>query len=179
MRHRHSYDLAELSAAEYWALVRGEHCESDLLERLVSADADAWACTNDAVIEWLCELRAAGLRIGLLSNMPFEMWQAIASRQTWLDLCDEVTLSYERRAAKPDPAIYVHCLERLGLTPQKPYSSTTAGRTSRPAPLSACTPCSSRMSRNSTATCSRDSVRRCRYPSGSRSAAKMVRSASY
>jgi len=71
------------------------------------------------MVEWLAKLRASGLRVGVLSNMPFEMWEALAPRQTWLDLCDEITLSYELRLGKPEPDIYRHSLERLGLQPHE------------------------------------------------------------
>jgi HAD superfamily hydrolase (TIGR01509 family) len=36
----------------------------------------------------------------------------------WLALCDHVTVSWEHGTVKPDPAIYLHALEGLGLEPE-------------------------------------------------------------
>jgi len=117
LQHRHGYDLGELSAADYWARVTGRRCDEELLERVVAADVDSWAQTNVAMIEWLRELKAAGFLVGVLSNMPREHWLAFERRHDWPGLCDAVTVSWERGTAKPDEAIYRHCLDRLGLRP--------------------------------------------------------------
>jgi putative hydrolase of the HAD superfamily len=115
LEHRHGYDLGELSAAEYWARVIGRSCDPDLLEDVVAADVDSWAVTDEVVVDWLRDLRAGGFLVGVLSNMPREHWLAFEQRHDWPDLCDAVTVSWERRAVKPDEAIYRHCLGELGL----------------------------------------------------------------
>jgi putative hydrolase of the HAD superfamily len=115
-RHRLSYDCGELSAAEYWQLVGiGEEAR---LEDVLAADAEAWSRCDPALIAWLSALRTAGFRTALLSNMPREQWSGLAPRfGEWLPHFDEVTLSFELGAAKPDERMYRHCLERLGVEP--------------------------------------------------------------
>jgi len=117
LEHRHGYDVGELSAADYWALVAGRRCDDELLRQVVAADVDSWAETDPAMVAWIAGLKDAGLRVGLLSNMPREHWLAFERRHDWLGLCDHVTVSWERRAVKPEAAIYRHSLEGLGLEP--------------------------------------------------------------
>jgi putative hydrolase of the HAD superfamily len=114
-RHRLPYDLGKITAADYWSLVGGRSYDVELLERLLAEDAEAWATQNEPIVDWLGTVKAAGLRLALLSNMPREVWARLADRLAWLELCDVVTLSYELELAKPDAAIYRACLDRLGV----------------------------------------------------------------
>ena len=118
-RHRRPYDLGEVTAAAYWRLVAGRSCDSELLERLIAEDAECWATPNEPVVGWLETLKAAGLRLALLSNVPRELWARLVDGLRWLELCEVVTLSYELELAKPDSAIYRNCLDRLGLAPHQ------------------------------------------------------------
>jgi len=121
-QHRLPYDLGEISADEYWRRVgsESEHAyEPGLLERLRAEDATCWAAPNTTLVTWLEALKAKGLRLALLSNMPPEQWEALANDLTWLSLCDAVVLSYRLGLAKPDPGIYRRCLEELALTPEE------------------------------------------------------------
>jgi putative hydrolase of the HAD superfamily len=121
-RHRRSYDLGQVSAEEYWRLVGAER-ERDYdpaaLERLCAEDAACWAVQNAALVAWLETLKAAGLRLALLSNIPREQWAALKDGLGWLSLCDVVVVSYELRIAKPDPEVYRLCLEQLSLRPDE------------------------------------------------------------
>jgi putative hydrolase of the HAD superfamily len=119
LEHRHGYDLGELSATEYWHRVTGRRHDEELLERVVAADVDSWAETNHAMVEWLRALKSAGFLVGVLSNMPREHWLAFERRHDWPALCDEVTVSWECGAVKPDAAIYRRCLDGLGLLPEE------------------------------------------------------------
>jgi putative hydrolase of the HAD superfamily len=121
-QHRRPYDLGEISAQEYWRRVGSEdgHAyESGPLERLCAEDATCWAVPNAMLVTWLEALKAAGLRLALLSNMPREQWEALVNDLTWLSLCDAVVLSYRLGLAKPDPDIYRRCLEQLSLAPDE------------------------------------------------------------
>lgn len=117
LEHRRAYDLGELSAADYWALVAGRRYDDEVLRQVVAADVDSWAETNPAMIAWIAALKDAAIRVGLLSNMPREHWLAFELSHEWLGLCDHVTVSWERRTVKPDAAIYRHSLKGLGLEP--------------------------------------------------------------
>jgi HAD superfamily hydrolase (TIGR01493 family) len=57
---------------------------------------------------------AKGLRVGVLSNIAFDIRPAFSTRG-WDAHIDEVVLSYEVGAIKPDPAIFRIAVERLGV----------------------------------------------------------------
>jgi putative hydrolase of the HAD superfamily len=117
LEHRHGYDLGELSAADYWALVAGRRYDDDLLARVIEADVDSWSRPNPAMVAWLLALKDAGLLVGLLSNMPREHWLEFERRHDWLASCDHIAVSWEQRSVKPDKAIYRSSLHGLGLEP--------------------------------------------------------------
>lgn len=69
---------------------------------------------NPPVVELVHELRAAGLRLGVLTNNIREfrpMWRSMLEFDT---LFDDVVDSHEVGLRKPNPAIYRLALERLG-----------------------------------------------------------------
>jgi putative hydrolase of the HAD superfamily len=118
-RHRLEYDLGELAGPDYWRFVGGRSYDPAALERILAEDAACWAVANEAMVGWVDALRAAGLRVALLSNMPREVWARLRDGLGWLDRCSVVTLSYELRLAKPDPAIFRRCVSELGLPPSR------------------------------------------------------------
>jgi len=115
--HRLAYDRGELSAGEYWR--RTGVADGTPLDEILVADADAWSRCDPALVSWLPALREAGLRTALLSNMPREQWAGLAPGFAWLSDLDQLTLSFELGAAKPDERIYRHCLAELGVEPNE------------------------------------------------------------
>ncbi|WP_027942930.1 HAD family hydrolase [Amycolatopsis taiwanensis] len=62
-------------------------------------------------------LAGKGLKVGVLSNIAFDIRPAFAAHG--LDgYVDEFVLSFEEGAIKPDPAIFRTLLERLGVAPE-------------------------------------------------------------
>jgi putative hydrolase of the HAD superfamily len=118
-RHRRRYDCDQLSARAYWELVGGRNYDDETLERILAEDAACWARVDTEMAAWMDALKARGLRIGLLSNMPREQWARLQAGLEWLALCDAVTVSFEVQTAKPDAAMYRHCLDGLGLAPEE------------------------------------------------------------
>jgi HAD superfamily hydrolase (TIGR01509 family) len=55
-----------------------------------------------------------GLRVGVLSNIAFDIRPAFSSRG-WDAYVDEFVLSFEVGAIKPDPAIFQTAVDRLGV----------------------------------------------------------------
>jgi putative hydrolase of the HAD superfamily len=116
-RHRRAYDLGQVDAAEYWRRVGAEarrSFDASTLRTLRELDAACFEARNPAMVTWLRALKAANRKLALLSNTPREQWVALQHTLTWLPLLDVVVLSCDLGVAKPDPAIYAHCLERLG-----------------------------------------------------------------
>jgi len=115
--YRPDYDKDLVTAWEYWANVAegaGAAFPIDTIEELTEFDTVSWMQFDDAMWDWVEELRTAGKRVAMLSNMPRELGQALRTRTTRLDCFDHVTLSYEVHTAKPDAAAFEHCLEGLG-----------------------------------------------------------------
>lgn len=121
-KRRAEYDRAGMTAAEYWQDVaqRGAtRLSSDVIEELIRIDTASWMQFDDVMWRWLAQLRKAGKRIAMLSNMPRELGEALKAETTRLGEFDHVTLSYEVRVSKPDAVIYEHCLEGLDASAER------------------------------------------------------------
>jgi putative hydrolase of the HAD superfamily len=115
--NRMDYDKDLLTAAQYWTGVAqqgGSSLTPHAIAELIELDSTSWMQFDSLMWDWAEELRVAGKRVAMLSNMPRELGEALRTRTNRLDTFDYVTLSYEVRAAKPEPPIYEHCLEGLG-----------------------------------------------------------------
>jgi putative hydrolase of the HAD superfamily len=64
--------------------------------------------------DWVARLKAAGKKVAILSNMPMDLGVAIKARTDRFNHFDHVTLSYEVKSVKPEPAIYEECLAGIG-----------------------------------------------------------------
>jgi putative hydrolase of the HAD superfamily len=111
-RYRLAYDEGKLDPAEYWNnFGRVTPAQIDQLNRL---DSLSWTYPNDVMPDWARQLRKAGFRIALLSNMPFTVRDAVLACE-WLPEFDQRTFSCELHISKPSPEIYEHCLRGLGI----------------------------------------------------------------
>ncbi|WP_152365436.1 HAD family hydrolase [Microlunatus speluncae] len=96
---------------------RGKIIEDLYAERL-AAKARSLTTVDLGILRALDQLRAGGLRIGLVSNCAVEevaAWSAspLAAR------FDEVAFSCRVGCAKPDPAIYLRACRGLGVVPDR------------------------------------------------------------
>lgn len=117
---RGDYDRGDVSTAEYWTSVArkaGVELTPDLIDRLSRMDREMWSRANTEMTQWLAALRPAGYRTALLSNMQLDMIAHVRAIFPWLNGFDHQVFSAEVRSIKPDPAIYRHCLDRLGVQP--------------------------------------------------------------
>ncbi|HKN61299.1 MAG TPA: HAD family phosphatase [Candidatus Acidoferrales bacterium] len=120
--HRGPYDRGDLSTPEYWSIVSreaGVGLTPELIDQLSQADKEMWSRVNTEMINWLSTLRPAGYQTALLSNMQFDMIAHMRANFPWLSHFDHQIFSAEVRTIKPDPAIYRHCLQRLGVEPHE------------------------------------------------------------
>ena len=118
---RVSYDEATLAPADYWHRVAQRLSSSltrEQITALVEVDSQSWAYPAPVMPQWARELRAAGLKTALLSNMPASVRYHIL-RGDWLPPFDQRTFSCEVRVAKPAEAIFQHCLIGLDVDPQE------------------------------------------------------------
>lgn len=106
---------------------RGELDEQDLWEALsgrrpaLNAFDDAWLGhfhPVPAMFELARELRGRGVRTAVLSNTQHSH-VAIMRRTELLAEFDPVVMSCEAGRRKPEPAVFAHVIERLGLLPKE------------------------------------------------------------
>src|SRR5581483_41121 len=120
--NRLDYDKGLVSTAEYWhAILRHSTAAltQKLIEQLAQFDNLSWMQFDSVMWDWIEELRHAGKRVAMLSNMPRDLGEALKLRTRKLECFDCLTLSYEIHAAKPESAIYEHCLRGLGTPPEQ------------------------------------------------------------
>lgn len=117
-RNRGPYDRGDLSPQMYWSMLAedaGIGLASADIEKICELDLTMWSRVNSSMVEWAHQLRASGLKIGLLSNMHPDMVSHCRKQFAWLKNFDSVTFSGEVRLIKPDPAIYEHSLRGVGV----------------------------------------------------------------
>jgi putative hydrolase of the HAD superfamily len=118
---RLDYDKGGVTASEYWQNIgrrANKTFATAVIDRLVEADNRSWMQFDQVMWAWIDELRAAGKRVAMLSNMPRDLGEALASQTDRLRAFDHVTVSYDVRSVKPEPAIYEHCLVGIGTAPE-------------------------------------------------------------
>jgi putative hydrolase of the HAD superfamily len=119
--HRHAYDRGDLLGVAYWnkaAAGAGITLTSTQLDQLIAADVEFWGQLNPPMIDWAQRLQRAGIRIGILSNMPDVMAAGLlAKHANWLNTFDHHTWSHALNLAKPEPVIYLHAAEGLNTAP--------------------------------------------------------------
>ncbi len=119
---RAEYDKDAMTAGEYWQDIAREAAAklaAGAVDELISIDTESWMQFDEVMWDWIGQLRKARKRVAILSNMPRELGEALKATTARLEVFDQITLSYEVRAAKPEPVIYQHCLEGLDALPER------------------------------------------------------------
>ena len=118
-RFRLDYDSGALGGEAYW-----QHVAADLnqpsetsLQALIEADTDLWTQPNQPMIDWAASLQQAGIFTGILSNLGDAMEAGVRERCPWLHAFNHLTFSHRLRTTKPDPSIYAHAVQGLGVDP--------------------------------------------------------------
>ncbi len=118
---RLDYDAGKMEPLRYWSGVVGEQFASANLEKLIRHEVEFWNHYDARPFDWIAALRAAGVKVGILSNLPRvlgeELKKATFLGRPFLDHFDHVTFSYELLSVKPQAAIYHHAFEGLGVAP--------------------------------------------------------------
>jgi FMN phosphatase YigB (HAD superfamily) len=112
---------AALHRSAYYSWFTAAKLDPRLADSLYAVESDPSVNPFADDVELLLPtLHDAGLRIGLISDIHFDLRPSFAARRTasgtaWSDLIHTWVLSYELGVAKPDPAIFTTALNRLGL----------------------------------------------------------------
>jgi putative hydrolase of the HAD superfamily len=122
LRNRGPYDRGDLTPEAYWSQMgvdAGRPLQPAQIDELHQWDMEMWARENEAMVAWMRALRAAGIKVGLLSNMHDGMIAFIRNKFAWLNEFDFQTFSAEIKMVKPDADIYEYTLRGLGVSAEK------------------------------------------------------------
>jgi putative hydrolase of the HAD superfamily len=118
--HREELDRGTLDNIHYWQAV-GRDCGLAIseaqAEELIEHDNAQWTNENPAMLGLARDLRRAGYRTAILSNMERRMLAVMRRKLRWLDEFDVQMYSCEVGTVKPEPEIYLECCRRLGCAP--------------------------------------------------------------
>lgn len=122
-RDRHNYDLGRHDGLSFWrqfSHYSGVSFTPEQIDALIEADVVLWTRLLDPrMLAWIKSLQNAGIRTAILSNMVTEVLGRMRRDFTWLGGFTHLTWSCELGIAKPDPAIYLHTCENLGVRPEE------------------------------------------------------------
>ncbi len=119
---RPAYDRGDLTATEYWKAIgnsAGIEYTAEEIANFRLGDIQFWVHLDSRMMEWARQLRSAGIKTGLLSNLPQDLGVHLRNDMQIPADFDHHTFSYELRAAKPEAAIYRHAVEGLGVDPSE------------------------------------------------------------
>jgi putative hydrolase of the HAD superfamily len=115
---RDIFDRGDVTPEEYW-LQLAARTKTTLtpqqIEILRRVEIEIWGHTDPDMLDWLSRVHAAGIKTGLLSNMPLDLMVWVLANFRWMENFDFRTFSADVRLIKPDPAIFEHTLRGLGV----------------------------------------------------------------
>ena len=113
---RLDYDRAVYTGQTYWFAVAerlGKRISHADVHRLIALDNNQWTTTNPEMLEFAWQAKAAGLKIGILSNMQSDMLAAMKQRLSWLGRFDAQVYTCDIGAVKPEAEAYHAALAAL------------------------------------------------------------------
>ena len=110
-----------MSPQEYWrkvAAAASTEFDDALIEKMVQHEIGFWNTFDSRVISWIDQLRESGYTVGILSNLPFPLADALRGTEGFLEHFDHVTFSCELGLFKPHGPIYEHSFQGLRVAPE-------------------------------------------------------------
>jgi putative hydrolase of the HAD superfamily len=115
-RDRLLYDRGGMSSEEYWHKFAG-HASAKIDEKqlqwLREFDVEMFSVMDDGLLQWAADLRSAGYKTAILSNLNKEFTAHLRAKCDWIKRFDLQVFSSEVGLTKPDPEIYRHTLRAL------------------------------------------------------------------
>ncbi len=120
---RPAYDAGMLPEA-YWRKVserlgRGSPPSAELVRSLADDDTSSWSDQRIEVWDLARRFRERGGRTAFLSNNVPPLMAYLRAKLRLDEAFDVVVASCELGVAKPDDAIYLHCIRQLGIKPEE------------------------------------------------------------
>lgn len=118
--YRLDYDAGKSFDSHYYQMV-AEKCAAAItaeqIKQCIDFDNIGWSRPNQPMVDWAHRLRAEGIKIAILSNMPQD-FRDFFSTCTWLPEFHHSTFSCELKSVKPAHEIYHHSINGLGIEPE-------------------------------------------------------------
>ncbi|MEO6966277.1 MAG: HAD family phosphatase [Acidobacteriaceae bacterium] len=121
-RFRLDYDQGKLNGRSYWETLAkntGLFLTPEQIDALIEQDIRMWASVDPVMLAWAARIQASGMKTAILSNMGEDLLAHMRRNFRWLDGFDHLTWSCELNLIKPQAAIYLHTVERLGVKPEE------------------------------------------------------------
>ncbi len=118
---RVEYDAAALDPAAYWntvAQTASRTLTADQTSELIEIDSRSWSHPAPAMPQWARDIRSAGLRTAILSNMPTPVRDYVLGCP-WLPEFDARVFSCDLGVCKPEEEMYRECLLALTVHPSE------------------------------------------------------------
>jgi putative hydrolase of the HAD superfamily len=118
-KDRLAYDAGQ-DPREYWrgvAANAGTSFDDDLIARMIEHEVEFWSRYDSRVFQWIDDLRASGIKTGILSNLPRPLGARLRETDGFLKHFDHVTFSYELGLVKPQREIYEDAVRGVGVEP--------------------------------------------------------------
>ena len=117
---REYYGRAADGYAAHWQRVAdsaGIEVSVGAVRQFIEKESGLWTRPNLEVLALAREVKAAGSKIAILSNMTFDLLGILRQKFDWLKEFDVCVWSCEKGCAKPDQNIYRDCLSALSCEP--------------------------------------------------------------
>lgn len=121
-KDRHAYDEGKVTGLGFWRnIVRDEGLalNEQAIGELNEWDARMWTRGDAVMLAWQQAIKQRGLLTAIVSNMGDFVHERMVRELDWLSQFDVLVWSYQLGVAKPDSAIYLYALERLGTRPEE------------------------------------------------------------
>jgi putative hydrolase of the HAD superfamily len=117
---RAAFDRAAITPEAYWDTI-ASRLSRTLTEterqRITELDNLSWSYPDPIMVAWATALRQAGMKTGILSNMPITLRAHLRDWCKWLPVFDNSCYSCDVSLAKPEPEIFLQTLAGLGEDP--------------------------------------------------------------
>jgi len=117
---RDYYGREAAGYAAHWQRVAdraGIDLSETTIKQFIEKESGLWTRPNPEVLALARDIKLAGHKIAILSNMTFELLEILRTKFDWLDEFDVRIWSCEHGCAKPDEIIYHTCVRELGCAP--------------------------------------------------------------
>jgi putative hydrolase of the HAD superfamily len=120
--NRTEYDRGTVSGVEYYRTFLakgGAFPDDETLRKIHAIDLESWANINPGTVRLMEDIKNAGYKLAILSNMPRDFLTLCRDRYPVFSLPHVGIFSCERASIKPEEKIYRDLFAALALEPEE------------------------------------------------------------